>query len=242
MGRDSKIAWTDDTFNPVWGCTKVDPGCEHCYAETFDKRVGGAHWGPHPEFRAFGDKHWNEPRKWDREAKAAGVRRRVFCASMTDVFHRDMPHDVTARLWDLIDETRNLDWLLLTKRADLIRERLPWSSVPWSNVWLGVSVCEPSGLWRVDALRSIPATVRFLSMEPLLAPMPSFPLGGIDWVIVGAESGARHRPMEIDWVRDIRDHCVAASVRFFLKQYVRPNGTKIETPELDGRRWTEFPK
>lgn len=243
MGADTAIAWTDSTFNPWWGCTKVDPLCVNCYAEAFDKRVGGAHWGAGTERRTFGAAHWNEPLKWNREAFKAGTRRRVFCASMADVFDDEAPTGELDRLWDLIRVTPSLDWLLLTKRAHRIRESLPidWGTNGYENVWLGVSVGEDGGRWRIGALAAVPAKVRFLSMEPLLQPMPNLHLDGIDWVIVGAESGHGRRPMALDWVRGIRDQC-AGRAGFFFKQTVdAATGRKTETPELDGRRWVEAP-
>lgn len=169
MGVDTGIAWTDHTFNPWWGCQRVSPGCERCYAETWDRRWGGEHWGPQAPRRFFGDAHWNEPRKWNREAEKAGVRRRVFCASMADVFEDRRDLDLERdRLWSLIGETPSLDWQLLTKRPENLARMLPWmpcrSDVcnaskadgilcaddecdnengvrgkPWPNVWLGTT-------------------------------------------------------------------------------------------------------
>jgi protein gp37 len=244
MGSATAIAWTDSTFNPVWGCTKVDPGCSNCYADSFDKRMGGSHWGPHPTFRTFGDSHWNEPLKWDKEAAASGVRRRVFSASMTDLFHVDMPKPVLDRLWALIRATPNLDWLLLTKRADRIAQCLPadWGT-GYENVWLGVSVCDRAGHWRVDELRKVPAAIRFISVEPLLeSVVEGLDLTGIHWAITGAESGAGHRTMDLNWVREVRDACAKSGVAFFHKQEIDPKGRKIETPVLDGRKWTDYPR
>ena len=236
MGVETEIAWTQSTWNPVWGCTRVDPACLHCYAESFDKRVGGAHWGPHPEFRTFGAAHWAEPLKWQRDAAKAGVRRRVFCASMTDIFHAEMPKDVLPRFWDLVRRTPNLDWLILTKRHDRIRLSLPkdWGQ-GYPNGWLGVTVGDIPGLRRADELRDIPAVVRFLSVEPLLEDLGRVNLKGIDWVIVGGESGGKARPMDLAWARSLRDATKAAGSTFFFKQIGGPTGNKRD-------QMADFPK
>ena len=193
MGESTKIEWCHHTFNPWWGCTRVSPGCGHCYAETFDKRIGGHHWGAQSERRTFGDKHWAEPLKWDREAAAAGERRRVFCASMADIFedHPALePH--RQRLWELIANCLSLDWLLLTKRPENFGSMLPWRSgprpprtgdvatvactdlchKPWPHVWLGVTAEDQQRAdERVPVLLSTPAAVRFMSYEPALGPV-----------------------------------------------------------------------
>jgi protein gp37 len=226
MGIETEIAWTDSTWNPIWGCTKVDPACAHCYAETFDRRVGGAHWGPKAERRLFGPGHWAEPAKWNRDAVKRGVRRRVFCGSMCDVFEDRMPAGELAKLWGVIRKTPQLEWLLLTKRADRIASSLPadWGE-GWPNVWLGVTVGTAAGLWRVPELQRVPAVVRFVSMEPLIERLPRFDLRGevgqhqgIDWVIVGGESGGGARRMEIEWAREQREQAHAAGAAFFMKQ------------------------
>jgi protein gp37 len=189
MGKVTEISWTDHTFNPWWGCVRVSPGCVHCYAETFDKRVHGVgkgHWGVKAGRRFFGDAHWNGPLKWNREAERDGVRRRVFCASMADVFEdRDELVEHRARLFLLIQNTPHLDWLLLTKRpenmvrlaADLGWEG-PYSSPradsrPWpDNVWAGCTVEDQQRAnERIPELLRVPAAVRFLSCEPLIGPV-----------------------------------------------------------------------
>lgn len=185
MGESTKIAWTDHTFNPWWGCQRVSPGCEHCYAETFAKRVGLKVWGPQSERRFFGDKHWAEPLAWNRKAAAEGRRARVFCASMADVFEdRADLVEHRARLWRLVGDTPHLDWLLLTKRpenaAPLARQAalLAWDGggpdLPtWpSNVWLGTT-CEDQRRAdeRLPHLLGVPAAVRFVSYEPALGPV-----------------------------------------------------------------------
>lgn len=203
MGKNTAISWTHHTFNPWWGCEKVSPACAHCYAETFAKRTGWATgspsgkpplWGAGSERRFFGDKHWNEPLKWNREAEAAGERRRVFCASMADVFEdREELISHRARLFDLIRRTPNLDWLLLTKRPEniVIHMKQVWHQADdtgmselrafvneWlqgtapANVWIGTTVeNQEMAEKRIPALVAVPARVRFLSCEPLLGPV-----------------------------------------------------------------------
>lgn len=174
MGKNSSISWTDHTFNPWWGCTRVSRGCEKCYAETFAKRVG-VKWGPQAERRFFGEKHWNEPLKWNREAEKSGERRRVFCASMADVFE-DRPEliDERLKLWALIDKTPNLDWLLLTKRSENMAWMAPahWSPRWPGNVWAMTSVeNQEVAAKRILHLLEVPAVVHGLSVEPLLGPL-----------------------------------------------------------------------
>lgn len=178
MGENSKIEWTHHTFNPWWGCAKVSPACDHCYAErdAYRHRPNDALWGVKADRRVFGEPHWNEPRVWNRSAERAGVRRRVFCASMADVFDKNAPEGARDQLWKLIDETPHLDWLLLTKRIGNASEMLParWltqSGMP-RNVWLGISVCNQAEAMRdVPKLYELPARVWFLSVEPLLGPI-----------------------------------------------------------------------
>ena len=242
MAQNSAIEWTDDTFNPWWGCAKVSAGCEHCYAEAFAKRFGHKVWGKHAGRRRFGDAHWDKPRLWNRDAEAAGTRRRVFCASMADVFDENGPPEDRRRLWALIEDTPRLDWLLLTKRPHLAADTLPsaWLDTPKPNVWLGTSVESMEVLDRIEELRQVPAALRFLSIEPLLGELRDLPLEGIGWVIVGGESGSKARPMSADWVRRIRDECVDAGIPFFFKQwggrFNKENGRL-----LDGRVWDEIP-
>lgn len=240
MGEQTAIEWTDHTFNPWWGCARVSPACQHCYAETFAHRYGHDIWGKDSERRFFGDKHWNEPLRWNRKAEADGVRRRVFCASMADVFEARADLDEhRARLWELIAATPWLDWLLLTKRPASVHALAParWfvepgnllceacggsASLPlgttcneheprmtgWpANVWIGTTVEDQQRAdERLPLLRSIPARIRFLSCEPLLGPL-DLDLTGISWVIAGGESGPGARPMDPQWVRDLRDRC-----------------------------------
>lgn len=222
MGQDTKIEWANHTFNPWWGCIEVSPACDHCYAKTFAKRVGHDVWGKESPRRFFGDKHWAEPLKWQRAAEKAGVRERVFCASMADVME-DRPDlaEHRARLFGLIRETPALDWLLLTKRPQNFCKMLPasWLESPLPNVWGMTTVESTAQLWRVQELRKTPFAVRGLSCEPLLGPLKRLDLAGIRWVITGGESGPGARPMHPDWARSLRDQCVAAGAAFHFKQW-----------------------
>lgn len=176
MGKTTGIAWTDHTFNPWWGCTKVSPGCDHCYAETWAKRVGMQIWGVDTRRRVFEHKHWAEPLRWNRLAGARGVRERVFCASMADVFenHPALPEE-RDKLWTLIHKTPHLDWQLLTKRIGNVARMVPpsWMSGHWpAHVQLGISVVNQEELDRdAPKLLGMPAQTRFLSCEPLLGPL-----------------------------------------------------------------------
>jgi protein gp37 len=222
MGQKTDVSWCHHTFNAWWGCTKISPGCKNCYAEAWDHRMGGEHWGDGAPRRFFGDKHWAQPLAWNRAAAAAGERRRVFCSSMADVAEdRDdlVPH--RARLFELIRATPSLDWLLLTKRPENLPRFGPFGlrSEPWPNVWLGTTVEDdhPDRARRLADLQIMPAVLRFLSMEPLLEEVrPS--LDGIGWVIAGCESGDGKRAARAQWFRTLRDHCGRAGVPFFLKQ------------------------
>lgn len=232
MGQDSKIEWTHHTFNPWWGCTKVSPACDHCYAERDAKRFSPDMnlWGVGARRRTFGDGHWNDPVKWNARAAREGRRERVFCASMADVFDNEGPEYARVRLWKLIEATPSLDWLMLTKRAGNVSSMVPvmwWEHGFPSNVWLGISVVNQHEADRdVRRLLLVPARVRFLSCEPLLGPInlqrahrAPERLPRVSWVIVGGESGPNARPMHPDWVRSIRDECEGVGVPFLFKQW-----------------------
>ncbi len=240
MGENSKIEWTDHTFNPWVGCTKVSPACDNCYAENWAKRTGSPElWAG--ERRRTAVSNWRKPRAWNDDAGYRGVRARVFCASLADVFDNQVPSAWRKDLFDLIAGTQYLDWLLLTKRPQNIAKMLPeaWGD-GWPNVWLGTTVeNREEAKRRVPLLLSVPAAVRFLSCEPLLEPvMPFLKVRGevVDWIICGGESGAHAREMNPRWARDLRDGCHLAGVAFFMKQM-----TKKE-PIPDDLMVREFPR
>jgi protein gp37 len=241
MAEKTAIAWTDSTWNLAWGCTKVSPGCKNCYADGLADRYGYDVWGPEKSRRTFGEKHWQEPIKWNRQAEKEGRRRRVFCSSMCDVFedHPTIQKEL-AKLWPLIRATPHLDWQLLTKRPERIGDNLPadWDQ-GWHNVWLGTSIENNDYTWRADYLCQIPAVVRFISYEPALGPLDKLDLTGIHWVIYGGESGQDFRPEDKQWARDMMARCRAASVAFFHKQSA---AYRTETGvELDGQIVREYP-
>lgn len=236
MAENSKIEWTNHTFNPWWGCTKVGPGCDHCYAETFDKRVGGAHWGPGAERRLIKD--WSGPRKWNAAALREDRRVWVFCASMADVFDNEVPAEWRARLWDLVRECRQLNWQFVTKRIGNATKMLPhdWEK-NFSHCGLLITVVNQDEADRdIPKLLTTPARWRGLSVEPMLAPVTPWThhifnrakriLGtqdddavpGLDWVIVGGESGHHARPFYLQWALDLVRLCKVSDVPVFVKQ------------------------
>ena len=229
MGEFSKIEWTHHTFNPWWGCTRVSPACKFCYAETWSHRLGLNIWGPKSERRFFSEAHWRHPIRWNEAAGRKGIRARVFCASMADIFEdRRELDEWRERVWPLIEATPNLDWLLLTKRPQRVAKCVPWKAAWPNNVWVGTTA--ENQKWadkRIPYLIDIPAKVRFLSCEPLLGELDlsqwlktSQPAPNrVDWVIAGGESGAKARPMNPQWVRNLRDQCVRAKVPFHFKQW-----------------------
>lgn len=287
MGETTGIEWTDHTFNPWRGCTKISEGCAHCYADTASKRnpkVLGV-WGPQGKRVVAADAYWNQALRWNLDAQDAGMRRRVFCASLADVFedwdgpmHRPNGEvdsrsmdDVRKDLLLLMMATPSLDWLLLTKRPERMRRFFVDEyrmSTPMPNVWLGASVEDQKAAdERIPILLDTPAAVRFLSCEPLLGLVDlrlwlnfafhqcilpgrtwhrrgercdacgeEFPNRepSLDWVIVGGESGAHARQMDVEWVRSIRDQCQAAGVAFFFKQW--GNWLHLDQMTADGFR------
>ncbi len=255
----SSIEWTSATWNPVTGCTKVSPGCDHCYAETFAERFRGV--PGHPYERGFELQlrpgRLAQPRSWRQPA-------RIFVNSMSDLFHAEVPTEYIALVWRAMLCAPWHTFQVLTKRAErmerLLRRPGFWRDVgpgddapllpgivdadrcppPAQHIWLGVSVESPAYFSRIRHLQRTPAHLRFLSCEPLLAPLPNLPLEGIGWVIVGGESGPGARPMNQEWARGIRDQCQAAGVAFFFKQCGGPN-KKRAGRLLDGRTWDEIP-
>jgi protein gp37 len=239
MGRNSSIEWTHHTFNPWWGCAKVSPGCAHCYAETLTRRFGGAIWGRTGERRLFNERHWSEPQRWNSKAEQSGTRCRVFCASMADVFEdrRELDRE-RLKLWALIERTKSLDWLLLTKRPDVALRLNPWGEQWPDNVWLGTSVENQE--WadiRIPQLLALPAKTRFLSCEPLLGALNlrGYTKGKtIHWIIVGGESGYGARPMNPNWVRSLRDFAAREEIAFHFKQWGNFAPVKRLTPQQRG--------
>jgi protein gp37 len=215
MAALTGIEWADHTFAPWFGCTRVSTACDRCYAEVWTvKRFHKAEWDNHPRVRSAATT-WRQPLAWQR--KAAGVRRRVFCSHLSDVFDNQVPEEWRRDLWALISRCPDLDWMILTKRPQNIRRMLPprW---PWPHVWLGVTA-ENQQEWdrRVGLLRGIPAELRFVSVEPMLEPIKP-DLDAIGWIICGGETQTGARYMEPEWARDLRDQCARAGVPFFLKQ------------------------
>ena len=264
MSANTKIEWADHTFNPWMGCQKVSPACDHCYAEVNTAvRALGVQWGPGSERRRTSDANWKLPLRWNAEAARQGIRYRVFCASLADVFDNAVPPQWRQDLFELIKATPNLDWLLLTKRIGNVPAMV--SIIPgWipPNVWIGATICNQEEADRdIPKLLQVPAAKRFLSMEPLLGPvslrwLPAWPenaptkamnpagntneydgLRRLDWVIVGGESGHYARPMHPDWARSLRDQCQAAGVPFMFKQWGEwcPRGPEsLGYPSVEG--------
>lgn len=245
MGSSSDIEWTDATWNPVAGCSIISPGCTNCYAMRMAARL---HAMGQPKYsdltRKSGRRYiwtgrvrldWSSldvPRGWRRG-------RRIFVNSMSDLFHEDVPFEFIEAVFNVMKETPQHTYQVLTKRAERLAElsgELPWPK----NVWMGVSVESEEFTSRIDFLRQSPAKVRFLSLEPLLGPMPSLDLRDINWIIVGGESGPGARPMEPAWVRNLRDQSLASGIPFHFKQWGGP--VKSMTGRvLDGRTWDEEP-
>jgi len=230
----TKIEWTDKTWNPLTGCTKISPGCAHCYAERLSARLelmGQPNY--RNGFRLTLQPHMLEhPLRWRKPSM-------VFVNSMSDLFHADVPLGYIEQVFDIMRRASWHTFQVLTKRAERLAELAP--SIDWpANVWMGVSIENDEHVFRADWLRTVPARIRFLSIEPLLSPLPSLDLTGIHWVIVGGESGPGARPMHADWVRDIRDRSIASSVPFHFKQWGGTN-KKRSGRMLDGRTWDEAP-
>ena len=253
MGDNTKIEWSDATWNPVTGCDRCSPGCDFCYAlgvaarlkamgqanyqKDGDPRTSGPGFGVtcHPHML-------DQPLRWKKP-------RRIFVNSMSDLFHELVPDDYVMKVFEIMAATPRHTYQVLTKRPERLTPFVckqafdpitSWLDWPLPNVWLGTSIENDRWTVRADHLRTAPAAVRFLSCEPLLGPLPSLDLTGIDWVIVGGESGPGHRPMDPDWVRDIRDRCEATGAAFFFKQWGGAT-PKSGGRELDGRTWDGFP-
>jgi protein gp37 len=234
VSSTSNIEWTNATWNPVRGCSKISPGCKNCYAERFAERFRGV--PGHPFEQGFDLRLVPEALELPLRWKAGKL---IFVNSMSDLFHEDVPDAFIHRIFDVMSRATQHRFQILTKRSARMAEFCARLSVP-ANVWLGVSVENADFTWRVDDLRRVSALVRFLSVEPLLGPIEKLPLGGIQWVIVGGESGPRARPMKAEWVRSLRDQCLRRRVPFFFKQWggVQKHRTGRE---LDGLLWNGMP-
>ncbi len=235
MAQSSSIEWTEATWNPVTGCTKISPGCKNCYAERMAKRL-----------KAMGQARYRNEFKLTLQPDVVEVPlrwrkpRMIFVNSMSDLFHKDVPPEFIARCFAVMEEASRHTFQVLTKRPERaleLADTLPWPE----NVWLGTSVESADYAHRIRTLIKIPAAIRFLSLEPLLGPIPRLSLTGIDWVIVGGESGPGARPIERAWVRQIRDRCLASGVPFFFKQWGGVQKKRAGSI-LDGRTWNEMPR
>lgn len=234
MADHSPIEWTQATWNPVTGCNKISPGCKNCYAERMALRLramGQANY--RNGFKVTLQEHMLElPLRWKQP-------KLIFVNSMSDLFHKDVPLSFIKKVFDVMKRAHWHEFQVLTKRSERLLEVA--SDLPWApNIWMGVSVENTDYRYRIDHLRRTPADIKFLSVEPLLGPIPRMNLRGIDWVIVGGESGPGARLMQPEWVLNIRNQCVKAKVPFFFKQWggVRKKRTGRE---LEGRAWDEMP-
>ena len=253
MAENSGISWTDNTFNPWIGCTKVSPACDFCYAETWDNRFKGERWGPKAARTRTKIRNWNKVRKWDRLAAESGAKTIVFTASLADIFdnHKSILPEWRSDFWALVRETPNLSWMLLTKRPQNIKRYLPddWGD-GYANVALGASAENQEETdRRTPVLMDVPAACRFLSMEPLLGPV-SLPADilrpdGISYLIAGGESGAFARKTNPDWIRSVRDQAHGAGIGFHFKQWGEWNaegvrvGVDTAGNMLDGELWQD---
>jgi protein gp37 len=235
MATNSKIEWTDSTWNPVRGCTKISPGCKHCYAERFAERFRGV--PGHPFEQGFDLRlvpaKVEEPLHWKRP-------QRIFVNSMSDLFHDGVPVSYIQRVFEVMNRADWHQYQVLTKRAERLESlsnELPWAP----HIWMGVSVENKDYLWRINHLRRTRAHVKFLSIEPLLGPIGKLDLRGIDWVIVGGESGPGARAMNAEWVTHIKNECIRAGVAFFFKQWGGVHKKRYGR-ELEGRTWDEMPE
>ena len=238
MAQKSTIEWTDTTWNPVTGCTKVSKGCDNCYAERFSERFRGVRG--HPFETGFDltlrPERLSQPLTWKRS-------RRVFVNSMSDLFHKKIPAPYIGRVFETMERSPWHVYQVLTKRSSLLRkfvnQRYPGSAAP-QHIWLGVSIEDRAALVRLRHLQETRASVRFVSFEPLLGPIGNVDLAGIHWAIAGGESGPRARAVDPAWIRELRDQCLAAGVAFFFKQW-GGRTPKAGGNTLDGRQWLQYP-
>jgi protein gp37 len=238
MADRSLIEWTDATWNPVTGCTKVSAGCDHCYAERFSERFRGVK--NHPFETGFDltlrPARLEQPLAWKKP-------RMIFVNSMSDLFHKKIPTDYIARVFGVMEQADHHIFQVLTKRSSLLRNfvnaRYPTGKAP-SHIWLGVSIESPKVIVRLKHLQQTQAAVRFVSFEPLLEQIGAVSLEGVNWAIVGGESGPKARPMQSGWVRELRDQCLEQGVAFFFKQW-GGRTPKEHGNNIDGRQWLDFP-
>lgn len=246
MANNSSIEWTEATWNPVSGCTVISPGCTNCYAMRMAARLEAMGQEKYTGLtRKTGGRHkWNGKVKLDHKSLDVPKKwkngKLIFVNSMSDLFQDNVPLSFVEKVFETIRDTPHHTYQALTKRADLLHEAS--SKLEWpSNLWMGVSVENQKYVDRIDLLRETDAFVKFLSLEPLLGPLSNLDLSGIDWVIAGGESGPGARPVDIDWIREIRDQCIDQNVAFHFKQWGGVNKKKTGR-ELDGRTWDEFPE
>ncbi|HQU36392.1 MAG TPA: phage Gp37/Gp68 family protein [Anaerolineales bacterium] len=234
MATQSRIEWTESTWNPLTGCTKISPGCKHCYAERMAKRLQAMNQPNYVNgFKLTMHEHVIEkPLEW----KTPQV---IFVNSMSDLFHKDVPLEFIQRVFDTMKRAHWHQFQVLTKRSERLAELSPY--LEWTdNIWMGVSVENEKYTFRIDDLRKTGAKIKFLSVEPLIGPISKMNLKGINWVIVGGESGPGARPLEREWVVNIRDQCLKAKVPFFFKQWGGVQKKKTGRL-LDGRTWDQMP-
>ncbi|HUW19544.1 MAG TPA: phage Gp37/Gp68 family protein [Sedimentisphaerales bacterium] len=234
MAQKSKIEWTESTWNPVTGCTKISIGCRNCYAERFALRLKAAGSRNYAKgFRVTLHPHLlKTPLRWRQP-------RTIFVNSMSDLFHQAVDFGFISKVFNIMVRASQHRFQILTKRSHRLLQLSP--DLPWpQNVWMGVTVENAGYSFRIDHLRQTPAAIKFISFEPLLGPIANINLEGIDWVIVGGESGPGARPMQPQWATDIRDQCLAAGIPFFFKQWGGTNKKKTGRT-LDGRIWNQIP-
>lgn len=241
----SGIEWTEATWNPIAGCTVLSPGCTNCYAMRMAARLTAMGQGKYAETTRMsgGRPKWTGRINLDHNALEIPLKwlsgRMIFVNSMSDLFHEDVPDYFLNRIFSVMKSTPHHIYQILTKRSDILRNK--YKDLPWPpNVWMGVSVESASYIDRIDDLRRTPAAIKFLSLEPLLGPLGSIDLSGIDWVIVGGESGPGARPMNPEWVREIRNQCLDHGIAFHFKQWGGINKKKAGRT-LDGKIWNEWP-
>ena len=235
MAQNTEIEWADGTWNPVTGCTEISPGCRNCYAKSMSKRLKAmGQFNYRNGFKVTLQPHMlDRPFEWQKPKK-------IFVNSMSDLFHYDVPDGYIKQVFDVASEADHHKYKFLTKRSERLLQMA--SYLPWpDNIWAGVSVENDDYAFRIDDLKQVPATVNFVSFEPLIGPILNLDLTGIDWVIVGGESGPNARPMKEAWVLDIRDQCLGSNTPFFFKQWGGKNKKK-EGRLLEGKIWAQFPQ